>query len=170
MNDQNMRTVHPNAMIGKKVRVWFGAQIADGAEVGDNSIIGANVYIDRGVKIGKKCKIQTGASIFRGVTIEDCVFIGPHVCFTNDKYPRAFSQSGAIAKTNDWKILKTIVRQGSSIGAGSIILPGVTIGKFAMIGAGAVVTRDVPDFSLVVGNPAKIIGSVRKDGKIKKLI
>lgn len=158
--------VHDDATLESGVLVWHGAQIANGAHIGKNTIIGANVYIDSKVKIGKNCKIQSGASLFFGVEIKDNVFVGPHVCFANDKLPRSTNPDGKLRSARDWKISKTIVEKGASIGANSTILPGVKIGRWAMVGAGSVVTKNVPDFALVYGNPAKITGRVNKDGDI----
>ncbi len=157
--------VHEEARIGKGVVIWHGAQIAKNAKVGDETIIGNNVYVDSHVVIGKRCKIQSGASIFCGVTIGDGVFVGPHVCFTNDKSPRAIDRRGRLKMSADWSITKTKVMRGASIGANSTIVAGVRIGKYAMIGAGSVVTKNVPDFALAFGNPTKISGYVDKEGK-----
>ena len=145
--------------------VWNNAQIRENAEIGKNCIISKNVYIDFGVKIGNNVKIQNNASIYHGAKIEDCVFIGPNVCLTNDKLPRAATEAGKLKKKDDWELGKILVKKGSSIGAGSIILPDITIGQYAMVGAGSVVTKNVPDYGLVMGNPAKLVGYVDKRGK-----
>ena len=118
-----------------------------------------------GCKICSNVKIQNNCSIYHGSEIEDGVFIGPHVCLTNDKAPRAITGDGALKEDKDWKVDKTLVKKGASIGAGSVLLPGIMIGEFAMIGAGSVVTKNVPDYALVYGNPAKIEGYVDKSGK-----
>ena len=123
-----------------------------GCKVGKDCKIAAFVEIQKGVTIGDKCAIEAFAFIPTGVTIEDEVFIGPHVCFTNDKKPRAVNPG--------WKVVPTTVKKGASIGAGSIIMCGVTIGEKAMVGAGSVVTKDVPANTLVIGNPAKEVGKV----------
>ncbi|MBE2223426.1 MAG: N-acetyltransferase [Anaerolineae bacterium] len=133
-----------------------------GCEIGDGSKLGAFVEIRKTVKIGKNVKIQAFAFIPEGVTIGDGVFIGPHVCFTNDKYPMAVKQDGSLLGNDDWQIIPTIVREGANIGANSTIVCGVTIGKHALVGAGAVVTRDVPDYAIVAGVPAKVIGDIRE--------
>lgn len=119
-----------------------------GCSIGRDCKIAAFVEIQRGVKIGNRCKIEAYSFIPSGVTIEDEVFVGPHVVFTNDIYPRA---------VGDWTVVPTLVKRGASIGAGAVVICGVTIGENAMIGAGSVVTRDVPPNTLVVGNPAKVV-------------
>jgi len=160
--------ISPEATIGDKTKIWNYAQIREKAHVGNECIIGKNVYIDFEVQIGNKCKIQNNVSIFNGVTIADGVFIGPHVCFSNDKFPRAINEDGSVKTGNDWIVVKTMIQKGVSIGANSTILPGVSIGEHAMIGAGSVVTKDIPSFSLAYGNPARIVGTVDKKGdKIK---
>lgn len=152
--------VSPHATVGEGTRVWHQAQIREGAQVGRWCIIGKGVYIDHDVVIGDRVKVQNGASLYHGVTIEDGVFIGPHVCLTNDKVPRAITPECELKRDSDWTVGKIIVRYGASIGAGAIILPGVTIGRFAMVGAGAVVTTDVVAHGLVIGNPARLVGYV----------
>jgi acetyltransferase-like isoleucine patch superfamily enzyme len=154
--------IHPTAdvateaRIGEGTRIWNQTQIREGAQIGSECIIGKNVYIDFGVQIGNRVKIQNNVSIYHGVTVEDGVFIGPHVCFCNDMLPRAITPTGALKGQEDWEVGKVLVRTGASIGAGSIILPDVTIGSFALIGSGSVVTRSVPDQALVYGNPARL--------------
>ncbi len=152
--------VSPDAVLKDGVMIWNNVQIREHAIIGENSIISKNVYIDFEVRIGKNCKIQNNVSVYHGVCIEDGVFIGPHVCFTNDKVPRAINPDGTVKSDGDWEIIPTIVKYGASIGAHSVILPGVTIGEFAMIGAGSVVTHNVPSNTIVVGNPAKAIAGV----------
>lgn len=127
-----------------------------GCTIGDDTRIASFVEIKKGAIIGKKCKIMAFAFIPEGVTIEDEVFIGPHVVFTNDKQPKATNPDGTLQIECNWTMSRVTVRKGASIGGGAVILPGVTIGKNALVGAGAVVTRDVPDNVTVVGNPAKI--------------
>jgi acetyltransferase-like isoleucine patch superfamily enzyme len=131
-----------------------------GCEIGDNTKIACFVEMQKGVRIGKNCKIEPFVFIPAGVTIEDNVLIGPHVCFTNDEKPRATTPSGELKTEKDWTVSKTTVKKGASIGANATILPGVIIGEKAVVGAGAVVTKDVPPGKIVVGNPAKIIGDV----------
>ena len=149
--------VSPDAIIGDGTKIWNNAQVREKSEIGTNCIISKNVYIDTCVKIGNNCKIQNNVNVYHGVFIENDVFLGPSMTFTNDLYPRADNQ--------EWEIVQTIVRQGVSIGANATIICGVTLSDYAMIGAGAVVTKDVPQHALVVGNPARIIGYVCKCGQ-----
>lgn len=155
--------VSSKAKLGNNVKIWNQAQVRENAELGDNVILGKNVYVDFGVKIGKNVKIGNNVSIYHGVTIEDGVQVCPHVCFTNDKMPRAVNPDGSLKAAADWNVSKTYIKTGAAIGANSTILP-VTIGKWALVGAGSVVTKDVPGYGLVVGNPAKLIGYVCKCG------
>ena len=152
--------VAPEARIGPGTRIWHQAQVREGAVVGAQCNIGKGVYIDRDVVVGNRVKIQNRASLYRGVTVEDNVYIGPHVSFTNDRYPRAVNPDGTPKGDGDWSPEPTLVREGASIGAGAVILPGITIGRWALVGAGAVVTTDVPDQALVTGNPARATGYV----------
>ncbi len=152
--------VSPLARIGEGTKIWHQAQIRESAQIGESCIIGKGVYIDFEVVIGSRVKIQNGASIYHGVTVEDGVFIGPHACLTNDKLPRAITPAGELKRDADWEVGKILIQYGASIGAGAIILPGVTIGRFAVVGAGAVVTKDVASHGLVVGNPARLMGFV----------
>ncbi len=144
--------VEPGASIGPNTRVWHRSHIRSGSTIGEGCTIGFAVYVDADTVIGNRCKIQNHASIYRGVTLEDDVFIGPLAAFTNDRYPRAFS--------TDWDIAATLVRRGASIGANATIRCGVEIGTFAFVACGAVVTRDVPAHALVVGVPARVEGWV----------
>jgi len=152
--------VSPQAKIGKGTKIWQHCQVREGAEIGKGCILSKGVYIDAGVKIGNNVKIQNGISVYHGVTLEDGVFCGPHCVFTNDKRPRAINPDGSLKGGEDWQVSETLVKKGASIGAHATIICGVTIGHWAMIGAGAVVTKTVPDYGLVIGNPARLIGFV----------
>lgn len=152
--------VSPLAQIGENTKIWHHSQVRENAQIGANCILGKGVYVDAGVKLGDNVKIQNYVSIFHGVTIEDGVFIGPHVCFTNDLQPRAITQDGTLKGEEDWVLSETLLRRGASIGANATIRCGVTIGEWAMIGAGSVVTQDVPAYGLFYGNPARLHGYV----------
>jgi len=152
--------VSPRAEIGAGTKIWQHCQVREGAVIGRNCILGKGVYVDAGVKIGDNVKIQNYVSVYEGVTLEDGVFCGPHCVFTNDKLPRAINPDGSLKTAADWRITPILVRQGAAIGANATIVCGVTIGRWAMIGSGAVVTRDVPDYGLVWGNPARLRGFV----------
>jgi len=148
--------VSKDAFIDDETKIWNESQVREGACIGKRCRLGKSVYIDKNVSIGDDCKIQNFATLYDGVTIGTGVFIGPHVCFTNDLHPRA--------RSTDWKIVPTMVMDGASIGANSTILCGVTVGRNAMVAAGAVVTDDVPEHALVVGNPARVVGYVCECG------
>ncbi len=152
--------VSPDAYVGVGTRIWRQAHVREGAHIGEACNIGKGVYVDAHVRIGSRVKIQNHVSVFEGVTIEDGVFVGPHVCFTNDLLPRAITPAGDLKDADDWEITPTVVKYGASVGAGSVILCGVTIGTFALVGAGSMVTRDVPPHALVFGNPARQHGYV----------
>ena len=152
--------VSPEAVIGPGSSIWNQAQVRERARIGSGCVIGKNVYVDFDVVLGDDVKVQNNVSIFHGVTVEDGVFVGPHVCFTNDRVPRAINVDGSLKTDADWEVSPTLVRRGAALGANSTILPGVTIGRWAMIGSGSVVTRDVIDYELVAGNPARRLGSV----------
>lgn len=155
-------TIQDNVFIGSGSKIWDNSFIR--SNIGMNCIIARNVYVDIQVPIGNNVKIQNRNNITHGVIIEDGVFVGPNVTFSNDKYPRAVNIDGTLKSGSDWECIKTLIKKGASLGAGSVIVCGVTIGEWSMIGAGSVVTRNVPAFAMVVGNPAKIIKWVSKKG------
>ena len=147
--------------LGSGTKVWHFVHIMKDAKIGKDCIIADYVYIGKGVTIGNTVKLENRTTVYEGVTIEDNVFVGPHVTFTNDPYPRSFSK--------DWKIQPTLVKEGSSIGARTVIVCGVTIGEYALIGAGSVITENIPAHALAYGNPARIRGFVCKCAiKLKK--
>jgi len=162
---ENVR-IHPTAEvsvqaeIGTGSAIWHQAQVREGVRLGRNCIVGKGTYIDFDVQIGDNVKVQNRVSIYHGATIEDGVFVGPHACLTNDKLPRAVNPDGSLKSADDWEVSPILVREGAAVGACAVLLPGVTIGRWAMIGSGAVVTRDVPDHGLVWGNPARLRGFV----------
>lgn len=149
--------VSDKAVLGENTKIWNLAQVRENASIGANTIVSKNVYIDFDVKIGSNVKVQNNVSVYHGVTIEDDVFVGPSAIFTNDFRPRAVNV--------DWKVTPTLIEKGASIGAGATLICGITIGQYAMIGSGAVVNKDVPAHALVVGNPAKAVGFVYKNGE-----
>lgn len=157
--------VEKGVQIGQNVKIWSLTQIRAGAKIGENTIIGRNCFIDHEVEIGRNSKVQNNASIYYRAFLAEGVFIGPHVCLANDKLPRAITPNGKIKGQDDWQVSTIIIKKGAAIGAHSVILPGVTIGPFALVGSGSVVTKDVPDFALVYGNPARIRGFVCFCGK-----
>lgn len=155
-------SVSPKAQLGQGTKVWINVQIRENAVIGNNCIVSKDVYIDHAVTIGDRCKIQNSVSVYHGVTIGNDVFVGPNACFTNDRVPRAFNA--------DWKITPTFVKDGASIGANSTLICGITVGEYAMVAAGSVVTRDVEPYTLVMGNPARPVARIDKAGnKVEKL-
>ena len=149
--------VDDNVCLGDSTKVWHFVHIMSDAKIGKQCIIADYVYVGRNVKIGDNVKLENRATVYEGVTIEDDVFVGPHVTFTNDPYPRSFNK--------DWKILSTYVKKGSSIGARTVVVCGVTIGEYALVGSGSVVTQNVPSHALVYGNPARVKGFVCRCGR-----
>jgi len=167
MNNMNNYQAHPTAVIdegatiGKGTIVWHFSHIMSGAVVGEHCTIGQNVFIASQVQLGNNVKVQNNVSVYTGVTCEDDVFLGPSCVFTNVINPRSF-----ISRKEDFR--PTRVKKGATIGANATILCGIAIGEYAMIGAGAVVTKDVPDYALIVGNPGKQTGWVNKEGNTVK--
>jgi acetyltransferase-like isoleucine patch superfamily enzyme len=148
--------VAPDVKLGKDVRLAKFINLY-GCEVGDETKIGAFVEIQKNATIGRRCKISSHTFICEGVTIEDYVFVGHGVVFINDSYPRATTATGELQTGSDWKVEKTLVKKGASIGSGATILSNVTIGEYAIVGAGSVVTHDVPAGVIVAGNPARVL-------------
>ena len=161
--------VSPKAEIGDGTQIWLFCQIRENTKIGTGCVFGKGVYVDSDVVIGNNVKIQNNVSIYVGVTIEDGVFCGPHVCFTNDKVPRAVNADMTLKGVHDWKVTPTRVKASAALGANSTIVCGVTVGKWAMVGSGAVVTKDVPDHALVLGNPARFVAWVCSCGERVKL-
>lgn len=158
--------IHPTAdleadvSVGPGTSIWHRAQVRTGARIGAECVVGRDVFIDEGVAIGDRVKIQNLALVYHGVTVEDGVFIGPNAILTNDRFPRAITTSGDLARADDWVVSPITLRHGCSIGAGAVVVAGVDVGRFATVGAGAVVTRTVGDHALVAGSPARRIGWV----------
>jgi len=156
-------SVAPDVKLGHRVRLAKFINLY-GCEVGDNTKIGAFVEVQKNAKIGKNCKISSHTFVCEGVVIEDDVFVGHGVTFINDSYPRATASNGHLQTEQDWKVEPTLVKRGASIGSGATILANVTIGEKALIGAGSVVTHDVPAYAIVAGSPARILRSLPADG------
>ena len=156
MSPQPNQQIAPNVRLGKGVRL-FGFVNLYGCEIGDDVKIGTFVEIQKGAKIGHRCKISSHTFICEGVTLEDEVFVGHGVTFINDRYPRATNAQGSLQTEADWKCVPTLVKRGAAIGSGSTLLCGITIGERAMVGAGSVVTKDVPAGAIVAGNPARVM-------------
>jgi UDP-2-acetamido-3-amino-2,3-dideoxy-glucuronate N-acetyltransferase len=153
--------ISPDVRLGKGVRI-FGFTNLYGCEIGDETKIGTFVEVQKGAKIGRRCKISSHTFICEGVTIEDEVFVGHGVTFTNDLFPRATNAEGGLQTDADWKCIPTLVRRGAAIGSGATLLCGITVGERAMIGAGSVVTKDVPPGAVVAGNPARVLNTQAK--------
>lgn len=157
----NTSILDENVSIGKGTKIWHFCHISENTIIGENCILGQNVFVGKNVKIGKSVKIQNNVSLFDGVEIEDDVFIGPSVVFTNVLNPRAFIEQKK-------QFVKTLVKKGATIGANSTIVCGNTIGEYALIGAGSVLTKSIPDYELWYGNPAQKKGMVSQSGEILK--
>jgi len=163
--------VSSDARIGAGTKIWHQAQVREGAVVGANCILGKGSYVDKDVTIGDNCKLQNSVFVFHGFTLEDGVFLGPGVMLLNDKHPRAINPDGSPKSDADWEVSEGVVGYGAAIGGGAVVLPGVRVGRMALVGAGAVVTKDVPERGIVAGNPARLrgyacdCGHVLEDGK-----
>lgn len=160
-------SIAPNVKLGKDVKLSTYINLY-GCEIGDETKIGAFVEIQKNASVGKRCKVSSHTFVCEGVTIEDFVFIGHGVTFVNDMFPRAATESGEIQTEQDWKVEKTLVKAGASIGSGATILANVTIGERAIVGAGSVVTRDVPAGAIVAGNPARILRNIKDERRSTK--
>jgi UDP-2-acetamido-3-amino-2,3-dideoxy-glucuronate N-acetyltransferase len=156
--------VDDSAVLGAGTTVWHLAQIRENARLGRNCIVGRGAYVGPGVIIGDNVKLQNFALVYEPARLEDNVFIGPAVVLTNDLYPRSVDVSGKLKRPADWDALGVVVREGASLGARAVVVAGRSVGRWALVGAGAVVTRDVPDFALVAGTPARRIGWVGRAG------
>jgi UDP-2-acetamido-3-amino-2,3-dideoxy-glucuronate N-acetyltransferase len=157
--------VHERAVIGPGTKVWHLAQIREDARLGSRCIVGRGAYVGPGVIIGDNVKLQNYALVYEPATLENDVFIGPAAVLTNDLYPRSVDMSGKLKRAEDWRASGVLVRVGASVGACVVVVPGRVIGRWALVAAGAVVTRDVLDFALVAGVPARQIGWVGRAGE-----
>ena len=156
--------VSSEAQLGAGCRIWRQVHIREGAQLGAGCTIGAGVYVGAGVRLGANCKVQNGALLYEGLELADGVFVGPQVCFTNDLVPRAVNPDLSLKTADDWELGHTRVDEGASVGACSVVITGIRIGRWALVGAGSVVTHDVPDFALVFGQPARVRGWVCQRG------
>jgi UDP-2-acetamido-3-amino-2,3-dideoxy-glucuronate N-acetyltransferase len=156
MNAPMYQRIAPDVILGQRVKLYAFTNLY-GCEIGDDVKIGTFVEIQKGARVGNRCKISSHSFLCEGVTIEDEVFIGHGVTFINDRYPRATNGGGGLQTEADWACVPTLVKRGASIGSGATILCGVTIGECATVGAGSVVTKDVPDGAVVAGNPARVL-------------
>ncbi len=156
--------VADNAVISSGAKIWHYAQVREGAVVGENCIVGRGAYIGPDVEVGDNCKIQNYALVYEPAKLARGVFIGPAVVLTNDHFPRAINADGTPKSADDWQPVGVDIREGASIGANSTCIAPITIGRWALVGAGSVVVKDVPDFALVVGSPARRIGWVGSAG------
>jgi acetyltransferase-like isoleucine patch superfamily enzyme len=161
---QSKAYIHPTAdvsdaaEIGEGTKVWHQAQVREGAVIGKGCIIGKGAYVDRDVRIGDHCKLQNGVFVFHGFNLEDGVFLGPGAMLLNDKHPRAINPDGSPKSESDWEVSEGLVEHGAAVGGGAVILPGVRVGRWSLVGSGAVVTRNVPERGIVTGNPARLRG------------
>ena len=154
--------ITPDVKLGKNVKIFSFVNLY-GCEIGDNTKIGTFVEVQKNASIGRNCKISSHTFVCEGVQIEDDVFVGHNVTFINDLYPQSTTDEGKMQTEADWKVVPTFVKKGASIGSSATILAGVIIGEYAMVGAGSVVTKDVPAHTIVAGNPAKVIRTIEKE-------
>lgn len=158
--------VSPGATIGGGTRIWHQAQVREGAVIGRECIVGKGAYVDKDVRIGDRCKLQNGVFVFHGFDVEEGVFLGPGAMLLNDKHPRAINPDGSPKSDADWEVSQGVVEHGAAVGGGAVLLPGVRIGRWALVGSGAVVTRDVPANAIVAGNPARVRGYACECGHV----
>ena len=163
-NIHSTADVADSASIAPSARIWHYAQVRESATIGENCIVGRGAYIGTGVEVGDNCKIQNYALVYEPAKLGRGVFVGPAVVFTNDQFPRAINEDGTPKSASDWEAVGVTVREGASIGAKSVCIAPLTIGAWALVGSGSTVVKDVPDFALVVGNPARRIGWVGRAG------
>lgn len=150
--------VSDKATIGAGSRIWHQAQVREGAVLGERCIVGKGAYVDKDVRIGDNCKLQNGVFVFHGFNLDSGVFLGPGVMLLNDKHPRAINPDGSPKADTDWAVSEGSIGYGAAVGGGAVVLPGVKVGRMALVGAGSVVTRDVPERAIVAGNPARVRG------------
>ena len=158
-------TVEAREDVGPRCRIWHYAHVRKGAVLGAECVVGKGAYVDAGVVIGNRAKLQNGCSVYRGTRLGDGVFIGPGAVLTNDRYPRAVGPDGTLKTENDWQVEGVLVEDGVSVGAMVVVVAGVRLGAWCMIGSGAVVTRDVPPHGLAYGNPARLAGFICRCGR-----
>lgn len=163
-NAHSTADVAASARVSSSARIWHYAQVRENASIGENCIVGRGAYIGTGVVVGDNCKIQNYALVYEPAKLANGVFIGPAVVFTNDQFPRAINPDGLPKSSDDWEAVGVTVREGASIGAKSVCIAPLTIGAWALVGAGSTVIKNVPDYALVVGNPARRVGWVGKAG------
>lgn len=155
-----------DAKIGPGTKIWHQAQVREGAVIGTGCILGKGSYVDKDVHIGNACKLQNGVFVFHGFSLETGVFLGPGAMLLNDKHPRAINPDGSPKSDADWEVSEGVVEHGAAVGGGAVVLPGVRIGRMAMVGSGAVVTKDVPERAIVAGNPARLRGFACDCGRV----
>jgi UDP-2-acetamido-3-amino-2,3-dideoxy-glucuronate N-acetyltransferase len=163
-NIHSTADVAESASVAPSARIWHYAQVREEARVGENCIVGRGAYIGTGVEVGDNCKIQNYALVYEPAKLGRGVFVGPAVVFTNDQFPRAINEDGTPKSASDWEAVGVTVHEGASIGAKSVCIAPLTIGAWALVGSGSTVVKDVPDFALVVGNPARRVGWVGRAG------